>query len=365
MRIISMLLITLHHFSLWAQGPRADQLLAKGDGFKAFESLIFLPLGDIGVYLFVMITGFYLGNKSIKITDSYKKSIKIYLQMYFYAILFLLLAVQNSWQMNNFPNMIDPLMPFNQVPNVPMSVLPLTFNHYWFVTAFILLMLLLPYINKSIVDRSESEMRNIIIILSIACGVFPLLNNHVASETVGLGIVITSYMIGYYVRTFIQTNTKTRILRSCIGLILFLSSVVIIYGISFYDITVLKYRYIRIYTGIFALLSAAGLFVLFVNLRPIYSRMINRFAMNIFAVYLITENIFVKKQLWKHFIFPQMDDLLMVNVYGFMAVLGIMVSCVLIDKIRLIFIVMVVRIKSAIVEVFDRLYRQTFGKKVD
>lgn len=76
-----------------------------------------------------------------------------------------------------------------------MSIFPVSFNRYWFVTAFIILMLLVPFINRILVDLPRKQCSYLLLVCVIINGVFPLLNNHVASETVGFGIVATAYLI--------------------------------------------------------------------------------------------------------------------------------------------------------------------------
>nr|WP_269083217.1 acyltransferase family protein [Companilactobacillus kimchiensis] len=330
LRIISMLLITLHHFSLWAQGTRSDRLILQGKVGDAFKSLIYLPLGDIGVYIFVMITGFYLGGKVISNKKSIKKVLMIYAQLYFYNLLFLIVGLHYHLPLNNFPKLSDPLNPFNRIPNVMMSIFPIAFNHYWFVTAFVLLMLLTPYINQVLIKIDKKSMELLLAILIISNGLFPLLNNNVASETVGLGIVVTSYVVGAFIRRFIPKNPKMFL----IGTLLLFTNTALIYLVAYYDIIVLKNRYIKIYTGLFALLAAAGLFLIFINFKPNYNFYINNIARHIFAVYLITENIFIINPLWKYFTFDQVTNLYLLNVYGFLSVVVIMIGACTLDILR-------------------------------
>lgn len=330
LRMFSMLLITLHHFSLWGQGDRADKLITNGHLIDAFKSLIYLPLGDIGVYIFVMITGFYLGNKIVTNGQSLRKSVNIYGKLYFYSVIFLFIGLSYHLPLDNFPNLRDPLMPFNHVPNILMSVFPIVFNHYWFVTAFVLLMLIVPYLNI-VLNRIDKRQIQILLFISIvSTSIFPLLNNNVASESVGLGVVVTAYIIGMYIKKFCSLGKSS----FGIGMLFAIINIILIYVITYYDITILKYRYIRIYTGFFALMSAVGIFLIFVSLKPRFNFILNKLAKHIFAVYLITENIFVIKPLWKMFSFNNITDLIKVNVFGLMAVLAIMLCACCIDIIR-------------------------------
>lgn len=311
-----MLFITLHHFSLWAQGGRSDYLIAHNHLWSAFWSLFYLPLGDIGVYIFVMISGFYLGTKNISIKRSVKKTLKVYAEVYFYSILFLILAL--NWQ--------SPV----KTNKLWQSVMPITFNQYWFVSGYVVLMLLVPFINQAVNNLTKRQFAYLLTVLAVICGIFPLINNTIASQTVGLGILITAYLFGTFIAKFIHRNNWNYL----IGLVLFTINTVIIYIIMYYQIILTKDRFTNIYTGIFALLSAWGLFLIFINLKPVFHVIFNQVARHMFAVYLITQNIFFLKQLWSNFHFKQIHDLTKLNLYGLGTVLLIMLGCYLIDIVR-------------------------------
>lgn len=310
-----MLFITLHHFSLWAQGGRSDYLIAHNHLWSAFWSLFYLPFGDIGVYIFVMITGFYLGTKDITIKQSIGKTLKVYVEVYFYSLLFLILALVQG------PVKINKLW---------QSIMPVTFNQYWFISGYVILMLLVPFINRSLTNWKKNQFVYLLIIMAIICGIFPLVDNDIASQSVGLGILLTAYLFGVFIAKFVHRNNWNYV----IGLSLFLVNTIIIYLIMYYQILLTKDRFTNIYTGIFALLAAWGLFLIFINFKPGFHVLFNQFARHVFAVYLITQNVFVLKPLWSNFHLKQIHDLTSVNLYGLGIVLAIMIACYLIDMVR-------------------------------
>jgi len=311
-----MLLITLHHFSLWAQGGRSDYLIAHNHLWSAFWSLFYLPLGDIGVYIFVMITGFYLGIHEVTIKYSINKTLKVYAQVYFYSILFLVLAL--NWQ--------APV----KSPKLWQSLMPVTFNQYWFVTGYLILMLLVPFINQAIKYLTKRQFIYLLIIVIIICGIFPLVNNDIATQSVGLGVLLASYLFGAFVSKFIHRSNWNYL----VGALLFTVNTLVIYIIMYFEIILTKDRFTNIYTGVFAMLAALGLFLIFTNFKPVFHAIFNQVARHMFAVYLITENVFVLKQLWRNFRFREIHDLMNVNLSGFVAVLEIMAVCYLIDIVR-------------------------------
>lgn len=326
-----MLFITLHHFSLWAQGGRSDYLIAHNHLWSAFWSLFYLPLGDIGVYVFVMITGFYLGTRDISINRSIKKTLKVYAEVYFYSILFLVLAI--NWQSPVKSNKIW------------QSLMPVTFNQYWFVSGYVILMLLIPFINRSIRSLTKKQFGYLLVIMSTICGIFPLVDNNIASESVGLGILLTAYLFGAFVSKFIHRNWWNFL----VGFVLFTINTVVIYIIMYYQIQLTRDRFTNIYTGIFALLAAFGLFLIFINFKPGFHVLFNQVARHMFSVYLITQNVFVLKALWSNFYFRELNNLVQVNINGLGVVLLIMLACYLMDIVRaLIFkLISLIKISTA------------------
>ncbi|MFD1419116.1 acyltransferase family protein [Companilactobacillus keshanensis] len=292
----------------------SDALIANNQLSDAFYSLFYLPLGDIGVYAFVMITGYYLGSKEYDEKRTLRKAVSIYTQLYFYSILFFLVAIYLK-------------MPLKENYSIWKSIMPLTFNHYWFVTAYILLMLFLPYINRAVANLSRSRFIYLLVILIASCSIFPLINNNVASESVGLGILITAYLVGLYIRKFVKKSNWNYL----IGIVLFVVNLAIIYGKMYYDIVFSKNRYTNIYTGFFALICSLGLFLIFITFKAHFNGVINQVAKHMFAVYLITENIFVLTKMWNYFTFSNTTNLIKMNFYGFIAVLGIMTVCYFMD----------------------------------
>lgn len=188
-------------------------------------------------------------------------------------------------------------------------------------------MLFVPYINKAVANLSRNRFIYLLVILIASCSIFPLINNNVASESVGLGILITVYLVGLYIRKFVKKSNWNYLM----GLALFVVNLAIIYGKMYYDIVFSKNRYTNIYTGFFALICSLGLFLIFITFKPRFNSMINQIAKHMFAVYLITENIFVLTKMWNHFTFSNTENLIKMNLYGFVAVLGIMVICYFVD----------------------------------
>jgi len=142
LRIISMLMIIAYH--LFIHGVvRNDYVTIESDFwikdnvFNKIFSLFFFPGGEIGVGLFFMITGFFLYGKSKGHVS------KVVIKSAFYAILSILLILL-VWCIGsgnlNPPEALDNLVRFLLLPSFE--------GNWWFVTAYILLIFLVPTLNE-------------------------------------------------------------------------------------------------------------------------------------------------------------------------------------------------------------------------
>ncbi len=89
LRIIAMLLIVLFHFSLQAQPYRLDE--GSHNIIYIFLVRLFMPFGKIGVDIFVIITGYFLGGKVLSIKKSLERIWTVWSQSIFYSILLFVL----------------------------------------------------------------------------------------------------------------------------------------------------------------------------------------------------------------------------------------------------------------------------------
>ena len=116
---------------------------------------IFTMLGEVGVNLFIFITGYFLiqSKKNISI----KKVISLILEIFFYNLL-------NQLYLNqfDFSNLINNL--------TYVDFFPFIYNRYWFGTAYILLYIFSPYINRLLLTLSHKEnLRLLLTLLIVFC----------------------------------------------------------------------------------------------------------------------------------------------------------------------------------------------------
>ncbi len=169
LRIVAMLMIVCLHY-LSKGGALADpsgKLAPTGYTAWLIEAFCL-----VAVNVYVLISGYFgIGDESAtsieqtKITDVLKRPLCIWLQVFFYSVvigvLFLVTGVQEF-----------------DIYTVFMYVFPISTEHYWFATSYILLTLLMPFINAGF-DRLEKRsvqgvLACMLVLFSLAKTIIPM-----------------------------------------------------------------------------------------------------------------------------------------------------------------------------------------------
>lgn len=261
------------------------------------------------------------------------------------------------------------IIPF-KVTTIIKSLLPISTNQYWFITNYIPLTLIGPYISKTIINNSQKENLKILIILSF----LTLTLFSISNQTFPLGKINTSgynfiwftyvFIVGGYLRLYEPFMNKTRLIYYIfIALLLFSAIEATINHIRTGENTFFSINYNGI-SFIFSVLF----FLIIKNIRINTNNVINKTLIKIapytFGVYLIHDNFFIRNILWYRNLFHFENHF---NTYYFvpylLAICILIFSvCVAIDKTRsLLFKVLQVdkgitftRIKLS--ETFNRFY---------
>ena len=214
LRILSMFLIILFHFEYFGESWR----IAKANSLLNQIILSsYLPFGKIGVYLFIMITGYFVGIKRYRIKKSLSKTFIIWSETLFYSVTLFLVIVLLG------------LMKFS-LKNFIAACLPFITNQYWFVSAYIMLLVLIPFINLSIERLTKKQFMYLIIIISFFGSFLTSINNSTFSSEISFGYIIPPYLIGTFIRKY---GIQVRYIKLKI-VILYLLIVVLSALISFF-----------------------------------------------------------------------------------------------------------------------------------
>lgn len=180
LRIVSMMLIILFHFSVHGPWP-ADGVLATD---VAVGALAFG--GKLGVNCFVLITGYFMTRSSVRVASV----ARVVLETWFYSWgLLILFAVAQ-------PELVTQA-------RLEKAVLPLVSGEYWFITNFVALMVVSPFLNLLFDRLSRRGKSRLAAIGFVTISVLPTLTtfNPLGSDLLWFFYL---YLLGGWIRELME-----------------------------------------------------------------------------------------------------------------------------------------------------------------
>jgi surface polysaccharide O-acyltransferase-like enzyme len=334
LRIVAMLMVVTMHY-LWYGGSLpslTDSVNSIGYFALAVESLAI-----VAVNLFVIVSGYFLVNIRFKLS----RLLRLMAQVLFYSLLIPLLLF-----LIGIPILADS----EGIYGVLAYVLPVSTQHYWFITSYVLLILLSPLLNSAFLYYEKKELGvTIILLIAVFSGIKSFVPVMLNFDNFGydFGWFICLYLCGAYIRTYDLPwlRKKNR------AALLYLLCTALIFGLKvgshfihsktgqlkfFYDVP-FHYNFILVFA------AAVALFYVFkehdfkINIS---SAIINRVAPLCLGVYLIhmhydiRDNWFSWSRIWPL-------SWRQGGVFGFaldmvLTVILVFVICIAIDYIRLL-----------------------------
>lgn len=203
-RIFSMLLIiTLH---ILGSSNMGGVILIDSSSTNYYIGWLFETFAFCGVNCFAMLSGYLCIYKT---KMNYKRIMDIWGLLFFYSVLFLLI----SYPLYNITN-----------KDIYKSVLPLTSRVDWFTTSYFGLFMIMPFINKALINCNQIEFKKLLFICSSLFVILPLLNfNRIDLFMTSYGYsflwLCVMYCFGAYQRIF-PTKIKHSVLILLISTIL-------------------------------------------------------------------------------------------------------------------------------------------------
>ena len=196
-RIVCMLLIIAFHMSDHGVISINSSMPITGN----WLTLALARLGGaIGNCAFVIIGGYLLCMKEF---DS-RRVIKLWLQTLFYSIICGLIAFKIG--------VIDV-----SVKSIIMMLLPITYNEYWFISSYLILMLLVPFLNPLLKGMSRNKHRAFIGLGLLVFSIIPTIH-----EIPGwILIIIYCYLYSYIRLVHILKFTLYRVILSIYCMVLY------------------------------------------------------------------------------------------------------------------------------------------------
>ncbi len=295
LRIIAMFLIISFHY-VYKSGYVFDKL-----NYNALVVKIFYFFGELGVNLFLLITGYFMINGKFKI----KKLIIIILEVNFYYLFSLLIANKlGVYLITTKKSMI-------------LSLFPIIFNKYWFITAYVLLYIFSPYINKLIKNLTKLEYQKLLLlsllIYSIIPTVFGIFYNNTETLLYYSRFIwaIIVYMIGGYIYSYGIKIYDTKLRTLCIAIISFLImilGIIVIYRYEniFKKIGTTEVSYFWPPNTIPMVILSVSVFELFLKMDIGYNNVINKLASTTLGVYILHDGI-LNHYMWQNIFKTKMN----------------------------------------------------------
>lgn len=318
LRIVAMFMIVISHYTVHNGVVNSALPL----GFNRFL-LEITDLGNIGVIIFVLITGYYNINslKPFKL----KRLFSMILQVFFYSAIIYLIFVLTGQEQFSFTGLIK-------------NFLPITFVRYWFASAYILLYIFIPYINLFLRKINKGQHLSLVLILVLIFSVLPTITGQkfFGNELI---FMMMSYTIGAYLGRF-KNNFFSKKRNSWV--VLLTCGIVLIVSIITFDLLGLwismfgeHSAYLLYRHTIISALIAISVFSIFSAKKPFSNAVVNTVAGCMFGVYLISDNPLVRRVIWIDVLkvpYYVNEPILALHMMG--SVLLVFVICIGVDYVR-------------------------------
>lgn len=292
LRILSMFAIVIHHYAVHGTLDCNHYNPAIINTLRV--NLFFYYLGKVGVCCFVIIGAYFLCEKRF----NFRRPVNLIITMMFYSFgIYLVLKYGFHTGIWGADTPARTWLPF-----------PLP-SGYWFVYAYIVMLLAMPCLNIIINNLSQRKLLLLIIGLFILWSILPagiwMFGTKPDTSVNDFGYTYTTYFfllyfVGAYLRKYrnrFWNSARMTGLASSIALLITILLTFLVNGQN----SLYYYEDISWTNGPIVLISAVFIFAFFRNIQ-LNSKIINYIAGSMFGVYLIHDNSFIRPLIWKRFI---------------------------------------------------------------
>lgn len=312
LRIIAMIMIVFHHYA-----THGGVYWNVYDGANEWISTVMISFGKIGVDIFMIICGYFMVEQNF----TWKKLLKLEIPVWFYSVLFGLLACFVWHDELGIQNVLCFLFP----------ILTNQGNQYWFVPCYMATILLSPAINMFLKTIEFKTFKRVlqcgVLLISIVPTLFfvnPILDGNIS-------LFILLYMIGAFFRLHGEKLHKTN--NGVMAILLLLISTLMIIGTV--CLKSISWDILWKDRSPLSLTISILLFHIFEKIPMGYNKWINKIAATTFGVYLIHDNLYVRNHLWVQWLccgdYYWSDKLWL---HGVCCVAIVFVVCVIIEWVR-------------------------------
>lgn len=327
LRCIAMMMVVVLHY-LGKSSLLAD-LTKENMGSVGVAAWVLESFCIVAVNLYMLISGYFLCESSFKLS----RLLKLLLQVFTYSVVIGLVAAALG------------LVPAEELTiyYYVQILFPVSMGHYWFLTAYVFLYLLLPFLAMAVKRMTKGQMKLALgLLLFVFCVLKSILPVRLDMDEKGYDCLwyICVFMVAAYIRKFgvpfLQKKGR--------GIILYLLNVVLIFA----GVFVLRFVYLRTgslglllsvcmeYNHVLVLLASVGLFAAFLRVRvnDKISGVICEIAPYTLGVYLLHENLGVRYAWQKWLGAEQVSNVGMLLLFTLLAVLVVFAVGIFVEYLR-------------------------------
>ena len=285
------------------------------------------------VNIFIIITGFFTVNHKFDLKKSYKKVLKTYLIILFYSMVLsvvTLISGESFWCVGNTQ--------FDAKYIIIRAFLPLTSQYWYFLTDYVLLLLVCPFINIVLQTLDKKQYQVLLLVLGFVMSIwlsFSKMFLYVSDygyEGILAGKNLFSFVYLYIFGGYIALYTKKFKTPKFVYLLLATFSVLLNFLLNETLGDLINYKSIVYqYANPFVILCAVFMFMFFKDIH-FKSKIITLFASTTIGVYAISEFKFIREWLWNVFSFDKISGITILKVI--IVILIVFVSCSIIELLR-------------------------------
>lgn len=283
LRCVAMMMVVVLHFL--GKGNLLPELTGSDMGSAGLAAWLLESFCIVAVNVYMFISGYFLCTSSFKLS----RLLQLWLQIWAYSVVFGLLgALTGVLREATF-----------DIHYLLTLLFPVSMGHYWFMTAYVFLYLLLPLAGIAVKKMTKQQMRLalalLLVFFCIGKSVLP-----VSFEQDAQGYDCLWYLCVFLTAAYVRRFGAAVLEKKWRGFLLYAGSCLLIFAGSF----LLRLVYLRTgrldtrlgmcleYNHILPYLAAIGLFGAFARLRiqGKFAAIVNRVAPYTLGVYLLHEN---------------------------------------------------------------------------
>ena len=317
LRILAMAILVVQHAVYWQNFSFEPNFI-----MNKFFCYIVHCIRSVGTNIFILIAGYFLPTTTFK----WKKLVLLILQLYLFfygcriVTIMLTKAPIDTYEFSSW-------------------FFPVLQNQWWFVSAYILVYILIPFLQKLVFQMNKEEFEFLICSQILIWSVFPTIFFPIIGQSTDFmnfynryTFMILLYLTGAYLRLYGFSVFKTAKKSLAVFVTTMAAIVFIVFLSVFLDIE----STIRCWStnSLFALILSISLFCFFKNLNIGHHPKINRIAATMLGVYLLHEGPF-RHNIWhKLFVFVghETDPFLFARIL--FAVVVVMLTGIIVELCR-------------------------------